>query len=96
MSTPEEHTLAEVSAPVSLLELKAQYAEIQAEIIDAVNRVLESQHFILGPIVEAFEAEIARYVGAQFAIGCGSGSDALLLALMALGVGSDDEVIRTR
>ena len=97
MSTPEEHPLAEVSSAilVSLLDLKAQYAEVQAEIIDAVNRVLDSQHFILGPIVEAFEAEIAQYVGAKFAIGCGSGSDALLLALMALGLGSDDEVITT-
>jgi dTDP-4-amino-4,6-dideoxygalactose transaminase len=97
MLTPAEHPLAEVSSPVpvSLLDLKAQYAEIQSEIIDAVDRVLESQHFILGPIVEAFEAEIAQYVGAKFAIGCGSGSDALLLALMALGVGPDDEVITT-
>jgi dTDP-4-amino-4,6-dideoxygalactose transaminase len=95
MSTPEEHPLAEVSAPVSLLDLKAQYAEIQNEIIDAVKCVLESQHFILGPIVEAFETDIAQYVGSKFAIACGSGSDALLLALMALGVGPDDEVITT-
>jgi dTDP-4-amino-4,6-dideoxygalactose transaminase len=97
MLSPAEHPIAEVSSPVpvSLLDLKAQYAEIQSEVMDAVNRVLESQHFILGPIVEAFEAEIGQYVGANFAIGCGSGSDALLLALMALGVGPDDEVITT-
>jgi dTDP-4-amino-4,6-dideoxygalactose transaminase len=81
--------------PVLFLDLKAQYAEIQGEIKSAVNRVLESQQFILGPTVEAFEAEIAQYVGAKFAVGCGSGSDALLLALMALGVGPDDEVITT-
>ncbi len=97
MPNPVEHPLAAMSSPVpvSLLDLKAQYAEIQSEIKDAVNRVLESQHFILGPIVEAFEAEIAQYVGAKFAVGCGSGSDALLLALKALGVGPDNEVITT-
>jgi len=80
-------------APVSLLDLKAQYAGIKDEVLDAVHRVLASQQLILGPEVEAFETEIARYVGTQFAIGCGSGSDALLLTLMALGVGPQDEVI---
>ena len=97
MPVPGGYPLAEMSSPVpvSLLDLKAQYAEIQSEIKDAVNRVLESQQFILGPTVEAFEAEIAQYVGAKFAVGCGSGSDALLLALKALGVGPDDEVITT-
>ena len=84
---------APASVPVSLLDLKAQYAGIKDEVLDAVQRVLASQQLILGPDVEAFEAEIARYVGAQFAIGCGSGSDALLLALMALRVGPQDEVI---
>jgi dTDP-4-amino-4,6-dideoxygalactose transaminase len=97
MLTPATHTTADVSSPVpvSLLDLKAQYAEIRSEIVDAVSRVLESQHFILGPIVEAFEAEIAQYVGTKFAVGCGSGTDALLLVLTALGVGPDDEVITT-
>jgi dTDP-4-amino-4,6-dideoxygalactose transaminase len=95
--TPSErfHTEAFSSVPVALLDLKAQYDEIQGEIKDAVQRVLASQHFILGAEVEAFEAEFAQYVGARFAIGCGSGSDALLLALMALGIGPDDEVITT-
>jgi dTDP-4-amino-4,6-dideoxygalactose transaminase len=94
---PVERPIPEVSSPVpvALLDLKAQYAAIQGEVLDAVSRVLESQHFILGPIVEAFEAEIAQFVGARFAIGCGSGSDALLLALTALQVGPDDEVITT-
>lgn len=94
---PSEHLITKVppAVPVSFLDLKAQYAEIQNEIIDAVHRVLASQHFILGAEVEEFEAEIAQYVGAKFAIGCGSGSDAILLALMALGIEPDDEVITT-
>lgn len=59
----------------------------------AVERVFESQSFILGPEVEAFEKETAEYCRVKHAIGCGSGSDALLLALMALGVGPGDEVL---
>jgi dTDP-4-amino-4,6-dideoxygalactose transaminase len=81
------------SAFVPFLDLKAQFAEIRGELFDAVTRVLESQHFILGPEVEALEHEVAEYVGAEFAVGCGSGSDALLLALMAIGIEPDDEVI---
>ena len=94
---PSEQPIMKVpsAVPVSLLDLKAQYVEIQNEVIDAVHRVLESQHFILGAEVEEFEAEVAQYVGAKFAIGCGSGSDAILLALMALGIEPDDEVITT-
>ncbi len=61
----------------------------------AVEGVLESQQFIMGPEVEKFEAEVARFIGCTFAIGCASGSDALLLPLMALGVDSGDEVITT-
>jgi dTDP-4-amino-4,6-dideoxygalactose transaminase len=81
------------SAFVPFLDLKAQFAEIRDELFDAVTRVLESQHFILGPEVEALEHEVAEYLGAEFAVGCGSGSDALLLALMAIGIEPDDEVI---
>lgn len=77
------------------LDLKAQYSQIKAEIQHAVARVLDSQHFILGPEVAALEVEIAKYVGSEFAIGCASGSDALLLALMALEIGPGDEVITT-
>lgn len=75
------------------LDLTAQFAEIRDEVVDAVTGVLEAQHFILGPEVEALERELAEYVGAEFAIGCGSGSDALLLAQMALGIEPDDEII---
>jgi len=77
------------------LDLKAQYAEIRQEVLDATTRVLESQHFILGPEVEAFEKEISVPTGCRHAIGCASGSDALTLALQALEIGSEDEVITT-
>jgi dTDP-4-amino-4,6-dideoxygalactose transaminase len=76
-----------------MLDLRAQYAAIRDEVRSAVDRVLESQSFVLGPEVEALERELAGYCEARFAIGCGSGSDALLLALQALGVGPGDEVI---
>jgi dTDP-4-amino-4,6-dideoxygalactose transaminase len=78
---------------VALLDLPRQYAEIHDEIDAALRRVVESQRFVLGPEVEAFETEFARYCQSRFAVGCGSGSDALLLALTALGVGPGDEVI---
>jgi len=84
------------SAPPQLfpfLDLKAEYAAMKEEIRAAVDRVLESQQFIMGPQVRGLEAEVATLVGCRFAVGCASGSDALLLALMALGVDSGDEVI---
>jgi dTDP-4-amino-4,6-dideoxygalactose transaminase len=79
--------------PIPLLDLTAQYATIRDEIRSAVDRVLESQRFILGPEVEAFEREIADYCGCAHAIGVSSGTDALLVVLMALGIGPGDEVI---
>jgi dTDP-4-amino-4,6-dideoxygalactose transaminase len=75
------------------LDLKAEYATMKEDVRAAVDRVLESQQFIMGPEVKQLEAEIAAFIGSGFAIGCASGSDALLLALMALGVDSGDEVI---
>lgn len=78
---------------VPLLDLKAQYATIRQEVREAVDRVLESQQFILGPEVTALEEAVAHYVGARQGIGMSSGTDALLAALMALGVGPGDRVI---
>lgn len=81
--------------PVPLLDLKAQHARIRDEVLEAVVRVMDSQRFILGEEVKALERELAPYCGAQFAVGCGSGTDALFLALMAAGVEAGDRVITT-
>src|ERR1700689_5292549 len=78
---------------VPLLDLKAQYAQFRSEALAAIESVCESQHFILGENVRAFELQIAEYCGATHAVGVSSGTDALLLALMALGIGAGDEVI---
>jgi dTDP-4-amino-4,6-dideoxygalactose transaminase len=78
---------------VPLLDLKGQYQSIKSEIDSAVARVIESQYFILGPDVKALEENIAAYVGCKHAVGVSSGTDALLLALMALGIGPGDGVV---
>src|ERR1700730_17548576 len=91
----ESSPITLASGNIPFLDLKGQFAEIRDEVLEGVHRVLESQHFILGPEVDAFEREVAEYVGVEFAIGCGSGSDALLLAQMAIGIGPGDEVITT-
>ena len=80
---------------VPLLNLKAQHAALCDELRAAIERVMESQAFILGPEVEELEKEMARYSQVSHAVGCASGSDALLLALMALDVAAGDEVITT-
>jgi dTDP-4-amino-4,6-dideoxygalactose transaminase len=80
---------------VKLLDLVPQYVEIRDEIRTAIDEVLTTQQFILGKKVEEFEAEIARYCGVKHAVGVASGTDALLLSLMALGVKEGDEVVTT-
>lgn len=80
---------------VPLIDLQAQYASIRDDVRQAVDRVFSTQHFVMGPEVAALETEIAAYCQTKEAIGCASGSDALLLALMALDVGAGDEVITT-
>ena len=80
---------------VPLLDLKEQNQTLRAEVDAAISKVLDSNGFILGAEVEALENELASYCRTKFAIGCASGTDALLLALMALDVGFGDEVITT-
>jgi dTDP-4-amino-4,6-dideoxygalactose transaminase len=85
------------SAPphVPLVDLQAQYAATRPQIQEAIDAVLDSQRFVLGPNVSALETAVGRYCRAPHAVGAASGSDALLLALMALGIGSGEEVITT-
>jgi dTDP-4-amino-4,6-dideoxygalactose transaminase len=80
---------------VPLLDLRAQYESLREEMRVAVDRVFEEQAFILGSEVAELENELASYSKVRHAIGCANGSDALLLALMALGIGAGDEVITT-
>ncbi len=80
---------------VPLLDLKPQYASIKEEIQAAINRVCDSQYFIMGPEVAELEVELAAYCQAKFALGVSSGTDALILALMALEIKPDDEIITT-
>jgi dTDP-4-amino-4,6-dideoxygalactose transaminase len=78
---------------VPLLDLKAQYAPLREEIARAVEAVVESQMFVLGPNVEGLEQEVAAYVGAAHAIGCASGTDALILTIAALDMKPDEQML---
>jgi dTDP-4-amino-4,6-dideoxygalactose transaminase len=80
---------------VPLLDLKAQFAQIRAEVMPIIEQVCASQRFILGEHVLGLESELARYCSSSAGIGVSSGTDALLLALMALGVGAGDEIVTT-
>src|SRR5437879_9319117 len=79
--------------PIPLLDLKQQYASIREEILRVTAEVYDSQYFILGKRVEDFERDFAAYCHSRYAVGVSSGTDALLIALMVLGVGPGDEVI---
>jgi dTDP-4-amino-4,6-dideoxygalactose transaminase len=84
-----------VTTRVPLLDVPRQTAAIRAELDEAIARVLDHGQFVLGPEVRALEARMAEYCGTRFAVSCASGSDALLLPLMALGVGPGDRVVTT-
>jgi len=89
VSTP--HALTDPSVP--LLDLVAQYQPIRDDILTAITRVCDSQRFIMGPEVDGLERELASMIGVEHTIGVSSGTDALLVVLMALGIGPGDEVI---
>lgn len=78
---------------IPFLDLKAQYKSIKPEIDEAVKRVIDSQYFVLGSELEAFEKEFAKYLGVKYVIGVNSGTDGLILALLSLDIGKGDEVI---
>jgi len=80
---------------VPLLDLSAQYAGIMPDIRKEIDKVLSTHQYILGPVVREFEQDIEKYLGVPHAIGCASGTDAIELALLALGIGAGDEVITT-
>ena len=81
--------------PIPFIDLKAQFQTIREEILQSVERVFDNQAFILGDEVSEFEYDLAQYCDSREAIGCSSGSDALLLALLGLEIGPGDEVITT-
>lgn len=84
-----------MSQPIPMLDLAAQNGPLRAEIQAAMARVIDANAFIMGPDVASFEQEMQRHLGVKHAIGCANGSDGLVIALQALGVGPGDEVITT-
>src|SRR3954465_8533814 len=81
--------------PVPLLDLRAQHAAIRDTVVEKMMKVVDSQLFILGAAVDELESQVAALSHSKFAIGCASGTDAILLALRALDIGRGDEVITT-
>jgi dTDP-4-amino-4,6-dideoxygalactose transaminase len=90
---PTSALFSKVSVRVPFLDLRASYLELQEEVESAVAGVLASGAYLLGPQLEAFEAEFAQYTGARYCVAVGSGLDALYIALRALGIGDGDEVL---
>ena len=95
IETSVTQELTAVPATFDFLDLKAQFGTIRAEVIAAVTNVLDSQHFILGEEVRSFEEEVGAALGTKHSVSCASGTDALILAMLATGIGSGDEVITT-
>jgi len=94
-TVPSSPVAADAERPVPFIDLVPQYNAMSAEILSAVERMFAEQKFILGEEVAEFENEMAAYCDARHAIGCNSGTDALIIALQALGIGEGDEVITT-
>lgn len=90
---PTSSEASSVPEPVPFIDLVAQFQTIRDEVKQTVDEVFETQRFVLGEEVEQLEAEIAEYCDARYAVGCASGTDALVLSLIALGIGPGDEVI---
>ena len=80
---------------VKLLDLTRQYEQIDREIIPVIRSIVESQRFVNGPVVEEFEKSFADFCDTKYAVGCSSGTDALLMSMTAMGIGPGDEVITT-
>ncbi|HWY09109.1 MAG TPA: DegT/DnrJ/EryC1/StrS family aminotransferase [Candidatus Acidoferrales bacterium] len=92
---PAENSASSPNPPFDFLDLRAQFAAIREEVMQAVTQVFETQYFILGPEVKLLEDEVAAKLGSKFAVGCASGTDALILSLLCAGIGEGDEVITT-
>ncbi len=87
--------MKDMKMKVPIIDVKRQLNDIKSEIDLAVSEVLKSGQFILGPAVKKFENEVCKYIGVSHSIGCASGTDALMLALMSIGINPGDEVITT-
>ena len=94
-SKPRPQARPAKAGPVPMVDLVRQYAGIRTQVLAAVERVCASQRFILGEELKAFESEVAAFTGAAAVVGCASGTDALWLALQAVGVGPGDKVLTT-